>query len=180
VGEWSLKEFSMLFTFRREETDYFPVGLHIEDAGGFYTLPQPAGCDAYVHDAARDLTRFSLSEKCGTWGLLAHLHRSEAILRAFAEKKQVTLMMNTGDMIPLEYADCLIFLADHPHSVYTDFIDREGKKWKNAMLFNHIYNSGKFCVFQVCYEENGVKTAGRQFYIFNRKECENALPTEHN
>lgn len=174
-----LDSFLRSFSFH-DDMEYYPKGLYVECAGGYYLLAQPVGCDAHVFDAPRDLTRFALAEIYGTWGILAHLHRVGIILDAFEKGSSVVLIMNTGETIPLVRESRMIFMAEKPYSVYTDFLDLDGKKWKNAALFNHIYSSGRFCVFQTCYEENGVKTAGRQFHVFNRKECENALPTDRN
>lgn len=142
-------------------------GIYIPNVLALPVVQQPRGNSSYVSPVNSTLTEFSMAQKTGNVGLLAHNYLAGNL---FFEIEQ-------GDTIILVYGNARIetFTVTGiyryealPNNLYKNI---ETRSLQNiGELFDQMYEGGRHVTLQTCIERDGDLSWGRLFIVANSTE----------
>ncbi len=171
---FSYEEFPGLADFAEDVTaDLLEPGLTNIPAGvyvpGQFALPiqqQPQGHAEYVATENNVITQFSLPNRYGVTGLLAHNYLSGDMFFNLTEGQDIILVYADGRMAHFRVTHMERFQALSPNSPFSQFIslsDADYKVLTSADLFSRVYTTTGSLVFQTCIQEGDEPSWGRLF-----------------
>ena len=154
-----------------DRTDYPLRGVHVEDVMDLPIVQQPVDQPYYVSDRNGEVTEFSLVEKYGSTGLLAHNTLSGKTFSQLAVGQEIHLVYQNGRVDDFVVTQVLRFQALQPDSISSAFRNlHEDETLTAAEMFNRAYVGGNRLVFQTCIDAEGNASWGRLFVIAMPKE----------
>jgi hypothetical protein len=138
---------------------------------GEFALPvqqQPSGRPEYVSEQNNILTQFSLPDRYGVTGLLAHNYLSGSQFFNLSEGQEVVLVYGNGRTAQYQITGIQRFQALSPESPFSRFVDLSdsaGKLLSSSDLFTRIYTIPGQVVFQTCIQSGSEASWGRLFII---------------
>lgn len=159
----------LLSTFAREvknQNSQTVVGVYVPGEFALPVVQQPHGQAAYVSTEPDTITQFSLAEKYGAVGLLAHNYLSGEEFFKLKPNQYIIVLFGDGRMDYYRVTAAESYQALVPNSPYSDFVnldDPTGKVITSSELFKHVYTRPDTLVFQTCINANGDPSWGRLF-----------------
>jgi hypothetical protein len=152
-------------------------GLYVPDVLADEIVQQPNGMPAYVSSEPGEITRFSMAEEYGTFGLLAHNYLAGEAFSDLESRQVLYLVYGDGNIEKYSVRQVLRYQALSPHSVTSDFIDLEtGERLSASKLFLKVFNRPGEVVLQTCIYADGDASWGRLFIIAVPIEEHDPLP----
>jgi hypothetical protein len=146
-------------------------GVHVEDVLDLPIVQQPADQPYYVSDRRGEVTEFSLVEKYGSIGLLAHNTLSGKTFSQLAVGQTIHLIYQNGREDDFVVTQVLHFQALQPDSITSSFRNlHEDETLTATEMFNRAYVGGNRLVFQTCIAAEGNASWGRLFVIAMPRE----------
>jgi len=141
----------------------------IELAGEFKygVVHQPKGEAGFVSTAADTLTQFSLAEKYGSQGFLAHNYLAGASFFDLGVGSRVTVTYSDGHRVAFVVREIRHLQALQPNSPTTSFLDLDHQdvRLNTKQLFMQIYGVPGRLVLQTCIARDKELSWGRLFII---------------
>jgi hypothetical protein len=127
---------------------------------------QPRGNTSFVSSVPDEITLFSMTQKFGSFGLLAHNYLAGEYFYDLGENAELQLILADGSFIPYEIMEVHEFQAVQPNSIKSDFIDlRSGETISTRELFMRMYGTAGYLTLQTCLERDGNMEWGRRFVV---------------
>jgi len=143
-------------------------GVYSEDNFGLQIIQQPHGQAGFVSTIEGVVTQFSMPNKYGVTGLLAHNYLSGRHFSALEIGDMVKLVYGDGEILEYQIADIKRYQALQPDSPNSQFLDLStGEKLSASQLFKQVYMGNHHLTFQTCIQEGSEDTWGRLFIIAN-------------
>ena len=143
-------------------------GVYSEDNFELQIIQQPNGKAGFVSTIDGVVTQFSMSNKYGITGLLAHNYLSGRHFSALEIGDMVKLVYGDGEIKEYQIADIQRYQALQPNSPNSQFLDLStGEKISASQLFNRVYTGNHHLTFQTCIQEGSEDSWGRLFIIAN-------------
>jgi len=161
VGMPTLQEFVTILSGAGK-----PAGIYTP----FFAFPivqQPDDNPGFVSSDPDIVTQFSMADKFGTTGILAHNTLAGAKFQQLQVGQFLTLVYTDGRLEYYEVTRIESYQALTPGSTTSNFIDLQKPDLllSSTQLFNHIYAGGKSLVLQTCIAAGGIDSWGRLFVI---------------
>lgn len=145
--------------------------VHIENVLDLPVVQQPVDEPYYVSDRDGEVTEFSMVEKYGSIGLLAHNTLSGKHFSQIAVGQEIHLIYENGKVDEFVVTEVLHFQALEPENISSSFRNLHKNEILTAgEMFNRAYVGGNRLVFQTCIEAQGNVSWGRLFVVALPKE----------
>jgi len=143
------------------------AGVYVADQFAFRVIEQPSGNSDYVSLDPYLLTEYSLAERFGTHGILAHNYLAGKHFFDLEPGMQIIVVYADGKLGTFEVVEAHRFQALSPENVHSDFVALDGKTrtYSSTELFYKMYNNPGDLVLQTCIEKDGEWSWGRYFVI---------------
>ena len=143
-------------------------GVYSENNFGLQIIQQPAGRAGFVSKIEGVVTQFSMPNKYGIKGLLAHNYLSGKYFFGLRMGDIVQLVYGDGDIKEYQIVDIQRYQALQPDSPTSQFVDlNNGEKLSSTQLFNRVYMGNHHLTLQTCIQEGSEDSWGRLFIIAN-------------
>ncbi len=143
-------------------------GVYSEDNFGLQIIQQPNGQAGFVSTIDGVVTQFSMSNKYGITGLLAHNYLSGRHFSALEIGDIVKLVYGDGEIKEYQIADIQRYQALQPNSPNSQFLNLStGEEISASQLFNRVYTGNHHLTFQTCIQEGSEDSWGRLFIVAN-------------
>lgn len=143
-------------------------GVYSEDNFGLQIIQQPNGQAGFVSTIEGVVTQFSMPNKYGITGLLAHNYLSGRHFSDLEIGDKVKLIYGDGDIKEYQIADIQRYQALQPNSPHSQFLNLStGEKLSASQLFERVYTGNHHLTFQTCIQEGSEDSWGRLFIIAN-------------
>jgi len=171
----SLEEFrsSLAYTGNAQQ----PIGIFVNGIMAFSIIEQPKNNPAFVSGEENKITHFSLAERYGTLGLLAHNDRAGATFFKLQPGDVIWIVFGDGSLKRFRVSAIEHYQALSPSSPYSAFVNLDGptrKKFSASELFLHIYQQPGILVLQTCIAQGDEPSWGRLFVIAEPDSSESA------
>lgn len=131
----------------------------------FLLQEQPKNQNGFVSSDPTSLTRFSMPERFGAYGILAHNYLAGNHFFELELDDEI-LILQDGSRKAFRISQKHEFQALNPHSIHSDFLDLEtGEKLNVNQLFLKMYGEEGYLTLQTCIEKDGNYEWGRLFLI---------------
>lgn len=145
--------------------------VYIENVLDLPVVQQPLDEPYYVSDRDGEVTEFSMVEKYGSIGLLAHNTLSGKYFSQIAVGQEIYLIYENGSVDDFVVTEVLHFQAMEPQSISSSFRNMHKNETLTAgEMFDRAYVGGDRLVFQTCIEAQENVSWGRLFVIAMPKE----------
>ena len=143
-------------------------GVFSEENFGLQIIQQPNGQAGFVSTIEGVVTQFSMPNKYGITGLLAHNYLSGRHFSTLEIGDKVQLVYGDGEIKEYQVADIQRYQALQPDSPSSQFLDLStGDKLSASQLFKRVYMGNHHLTFQTCIQEGSEDSWGRLFIIAN-------------
>jgi len=143
-------------------------GVYSEDNFGLQIIQQPNGKAGFVSTIEGVVTQFSMPNKYGITGLLAHNYLSGRHFSDLEIGDKVKLVYGDGDIKEYQIADIQRYQALQPNLPNSQFLNLStGEKLSASQLFKRVYTGNHHLTFQTCIQEGSEDSWGRLFIIAN-------------
>jgi len=142
-------------------------GVYSEDNFGLQIIQQPKGQAGFVSTIEGVVTQFSMPNKYGITGLLAHNYLSGRHFSTLEMGDTVKLIYGDGEIKEYQIADIQRYQALQPNSSNSQFLNLStGEKLSASQLFKRVYmGEHHHLTFQTCIQEGSEDSWGRLFII---------------
>lgn len=143
------------------------AGVYVRGKLALRVLEQPAGQPGYVTSQSDAASRFSLAQKFGTVGLIAHNTLAGADFFQLETGDRIVLLRESGSNQVFVVTGIRRLQALSPWSGLSSFRDVEQPDLTLSALalFNQVYAGGYPLVLQTCITEHGNPVWGRLFIL---------------
>jgi hypothetical protein len=156
-----------------------PIGVFVKDVMAFPIVEQPRNNPAFVSEEEDKITHFSLAERYGTIGLLAHNDRAGVTFFELQTGDVIWIIFGNGTMKRFRVSAVERYQALSPTSPYSTFVnldDPTRKRLSASELFLRIYQQPGNLVLQTCIAQGNEPSWGRLFVIAEPDSPEVAQP----
>ncbi len=127
---------------------------------------QPRGKASFISPNPEEITHFSMTQKFGSFGFLAHNYLAGERFYQLRENDGLELILANGSSLRYRIVQVHEIQAVNPHSVKSDFIDLDSGETISAHeLFLRMYGTPGNMTLQTCLERDGNQEWGRRFVI---------------
>lgn len=142
------------------------VGVYVPFTFSLPIVEQPDDQPTWIADKDGVVTHFSLADKAGSIGLLAHYEHAGKAFYQLKTGQTIQLIYGDGGTEAYTVKDILYFQASEPSKAATSFIDlNTGAELSQEDVFNQVYKAEDRLVLQTCLVGKGSQTWGRMFVI---------------
>lgn len=155
----------------RNESNALLREISIKNAGPFLVVQQPAGETNYVSSEEDEVTQFSVADRYGNIGLLAHNYLSGKSFSKLSIGQEVRLEYADGKIEYFVVKEILRYQALDPKSPYSSFqnLDNRNEVLTVGQMFDRAYQGERHLTLQTCIAAKGVSSWGRLFIIATPK-----------
>ncbi|MCD6323140.1 MAG: sortase [Clostridiales bacterium] len=141
-------------------------GVYSENRFALQIVQQPAGQAGFISTSEDVVTQFSMPNRYGVIGLLAHNYLSGKYFFDLEMGDIIQLVYGDGEIKKYQITDIQSFQADQPNSPNSKFIDIEtGAELTASQLFKRVYMGDQHLTLQTCIQEGSEDSWGRLFII---------------
>lgn len=143
-------------------------GVYIKDKFQLPVTSQPANNPGFVSNSQDVITNFSVAEKYGSIGLIAHNHLAGESFFEIDTEDVICLVYGNGQIDKFVVTEVREYRALSPTSPYSSFIDLSNPSAESISyqeLFQDTYGVSDRLVFQTCITKDNVDSWGRLFII---------------
>lgn len=145
------------------------AGVYVEGILALPVVQQPAGNAVFVSPNDGEVTQFSLANKFGNTGILAHNHLAGDAFFNINAGDEIVLVFGNGSRAVYRVREMQSYQALSPNSPYSKFIDLSDPAQTQISatdLFYRTFGDGKGnLVLQTCIWEGDEPSWGRLFVI---------------
>lgn len=143
-------------------------GVYSENNFELHIIQQPSKQAGFVSTIEGVVTQFSMPNKYGVTGLLAHNYLSGRLFFGVRMGDIIQLVYGDGDIKEYQIVDIQRYQALQPDSPNSMFIDlNTGEKLSATKLFERVYMGNHHLTLQTCIMEGSEDSWGRLFIIAN-------------
>ena len=141
-------------------------GVYITNHLALRVIQQPANNFGFVSSVGGEATQFSLAERYGVIGLLAHNYASGSYFFGSKPGEIVQIVYGDGNIDLYKITEIHEYQALNPNSSSSSFIDLyTGEKLSAMQLFKQMYMGSHHVVLQTCIQKGHINSWGRLFVI---------------
>ena len=141
-------------------------GIYAEDVFEFMVIQQPSGRPGYVSQITDVVTEFSMPNKYGVTGLLAHNYLAGTAFFNLEVNDVIQVVYGDGSILEYKIIDIQEYQALSPNSATSDFLDLESdSKLSATQLFKKVYTGNHHLTLQTCIQVGSEDSWGRLFVI---------------
>ena len=162
-----LPTFSEFFATMRPGRPKEVIGVYADNLFALDVVQQPEDNCAFVDESEKTATQFSLADKYGVTGLLAHNYKSGKLFYRLEPGQMIYLIYGDRRVETYQIDHFHLYRALDPENPYTKFIDLDQPDVviENKAVFETIYFESGVLVFQTCIEIDGIESWGRFFAV---------------
>jgi len=141
-------------------------GIYVSGHMALRIVQQPIGDPAFVSTLGDVATQFSLANKYGSIGLLAHNFAAGNYFFNLDKELIIDLIYGDGRVVNFKIVDIKQYQAIQPNSPTSNFKDLDnGIIITATQLFSKIYINDGYLVLQTCINKYDIDSWGRIFLI---------------
>ena len=162
----ALPNFSEFSNAVQDGSADLPRGVYVPNLLALPIVQQPAGNPGFVSKQDGKVTQFSMANKYGNVGLLAHNYLAGKSFSELAIGDEVRLVYGDGRVEKFIVTEVLRYQALQPYSVYSSFRNINTEEVLSAeKMFKRVYTGDRHMVFQTCIYQDGNLSWGRLFIL---------------
>jgi hypothetical protein len=141
-------------------------GLYARDIFALPVIQQPKDNPGFVANADDVVTEFSMAQRYGTIGMLAHNHKAGQYFPLLKLGDKIDVVYGNGNVETFIVTKVQRYQALAPNNPYTPFIDLETGEQKTVeQVFFGMYTGERHLTLQTCIAEGDELSWGRLFII---------------
>ena len=141
-------------------------GIYVPGNFAYDIVDKPAGDPTFVSPQSDTVTKFDLSARHGSIGLLAHNYLAGEEFFSLEKGQVIYLIYGDGEIDSYVVKEFLRYRALSPESITSNFIDlNSGDKLSASELFYKVFRREGELILQTCIAANGDPSWGRLFVV---------------